>query len=163
MFNPSLIVSNQGTIPSGDRIPPDRGQSFRRNVTLMFTRNSVTFPPVTMIFCSLIQAPWIPSSVFEARAIPDWIASSKLLGDVAVISTTFATDTPAPFPNVADITTPFSKKVYRREFLHMCTRLDAGGNRNSRAHSQRYAGPLYHESSGLPAATKDPGLAGGVT
>ena len=44
----------------------------------MFTRNSITFPPVMTIFCSLIQAPWIPSSVFDARATPAWIASSKL-------------------------------------------------------------------------------------
>src|SRR4030043_1446995 len=116
MFNPSLIVSHQGTIPSGDPPPPSRGQSFRRNVTLMFTRNSVTFPPVTMIFCSLIQAPWIPSSVFEARATPERIASSKLLGDDAVISTTFATDPAAPFSDVADMTTPFTRRVYRRGF-----------------------------------------------
>jgi hypothetical protein len=76
-----------------------------------------------MIFCSLIQAPWIPSSVFEARATPEWIASSKLLGDVAVISTTFAIDTPATFPDAADITAPFSKKVHRKEFLNMQNKL----------------------------------------
>src|SRR5687767_4941306 len=66
-------------------------------VTIMLTWYSVIFPFSQRTCCSLIQAPRTFRSVFEARVRPCWIASSKLLGDVALSSETFATDIASSF------------------------------------------------------------------
>src|SRR5688500_17399000 len=61
------------------------------NVTFIRTRYSVTFP-FSMTTCwLLIQAPLTFRSVLSARAMPDLIASSKLLVDDDWISVIFAT------------------------------------------------------------------------
>src|SRR4029453_19480802 len=67
------------------------------NVTIMLTWYSTIFPLSERTCCSLIQAPRAFPSVFEARARPCWMASSKLLGDVALSSETFATDIASSF------------------------------------------------------------------
>src|SRR3712207_5187666 len=54
-------------------------------------------PSEIMTFMSLIQAPSTPRSVLVARAMPCWMASSKLVSEIALISVTRATDIKPPF------------------------------------------------------------------
>src|SRR5262245_15545779 len=62
----------------------------------MTTRNSVIFPLSTVIFCCAIHAPRMFLIVLPARRMPLTTASSKLLGDEAMISVTLATDMAGP-------------------------------------------------------------------
>ena len=86
-------------------------QSSSTKVTLMFTRYSEILPFLTTTFCSWIQAPSTFFSVLTLRAIPACRASSKLVGDDAVISVTRATAMAFPpscgpewaWPTVADL------------------------------------------------------------
>src|SRR5215212_11954487 len=48
-------------------------------------------PSSIMTFRSLIQAPSTPLRVLVARAMPCWMASSKLVSETALISVTVAT------------------------------------------------------------------------
>src|SRR5690606_15320698 len=57
----------------------------------MLTWYSTILPSSTRTCCSLIRAPRTLRSVFAARFKPIWMASSKLLLDVELISLTFAT------------------------------------------------------------------------
>src|SRR5512146_381924 len=101
-------TGNDGEGPPGPATPPRiqpndqpilrsagqgwlRGQSSRTNVTFRSTRNSATLPSLTITFCSFTHAPWTFFKVLAARAMPTAMASSKLFGDAAVISTTFPT------------------------------------------------------------------------
>jgi hypothetical protein len=52
----------------------------------------VALPPLMLIFWSLIHAPVTLLIVLDALAIPFSMASSKLEGDVELISIFFATD-----------------------------------------------------------------------
>src|ERR671914_848092 len=54
--------------------------------------------PSMSICCSLIQAPFTLRSVFDARATPCLMASSKLVSDVALISVMRATDMSLSLP-----------------------------------------------------------------
>ena len=67
------------------------GSQSRTKLTRRITWYSVTLSPSTLTFCSLTHAPLMPCSVFEARAIPFWIASSKLTSEVLLISEILAT------------------------------------------------------------------------
>src|SRR5207302_5428150 len=62
------------------------------NVTFKLTLYATTFPFSTSASCSLTQALLTFRSVSLARSMPWTIASSKLFGEVALISTTRATD-----------------------------------------------------------------------
>src|SRR4051812_6828321 len=63
----------------------------------MLTWYSLILPPASQrTCCSLIHAPRTLRSVFAARVRPCWIASSKLLVDVALSSDTLATDMGTP-------------------------------------------------------------------
>ena len=62
----------------------------------MLTWYSTMRPLSQRIRCSLIHADWMLRNVFAARAIPCCTASSKLFGEVELISDTFATDITNP-------------------------------------------------------------------
>src|SRR5688572_12658502 len=101
----------------------------------MFTWYSTIFPPSQRTCCSLTHAPRTLRSVFAARVMPCWIASSKLFDDVALISDTLATDIPlsAPAESVnllPDQSTPDPAKSYRRA-SRMLSDIVGAGTRQS--------------------------------
>src|SRR5213594_3820679 len=74
------------TVPG--RRPP---QSSRTNVTIRLTWYSAIWLFLTSTRCSLTQALRTFRRVFVEREIPWWMASSKLFGEVELISVTRAT------------------------------------------------------------------------
>lgn len=103
----------------------DQNYVSRTNVTIILTWYSVILPFSTRTCCSFIQAAFTFRSVLAARVIPCWIASSKLLVDVELISEIFATDMvhlpKCDFPGtIVDPDLPngrrFSPGLYQRPF-----------------------------------------------
>src|SRR5581483_5191563 len=76
--------------PGRHRAPPQSSTK----VTFRSTRKATTAPSSIFTCCWLTHAALIPCSVSPAFSMPRLIASSKLSGDSAVISITFATDVP---------------------------------------------------------------------
>jgi hypothetical protein len=87
-----LNVRSRPLTESASRQPADTVYSSSTNVTIMFTWYSDRRPFSTRTCCSLIQMLLTSRSVWVARVIPCWIASSKLLVDVALISEILAID-----------------------------------------------------------------------
>lgn len=88
------MVASDHTLSSAGSVcdPQTRPHSSRTKVTSMLTWYSVALPSVTLTCCSLIQAALTLRRVWLARLMPVFTASSKLFGEVALISVTRATD-----------------------------------------------------------------------
>src|SRR6476619_7707665 len=74
------------------RLVQRRPRQSRTNVTRSVTRYAVIFPPSTSTFCSATHAPLMFRRDSPLFSIPTRTASSKLVGETAVSSMTFATD-----------------------------------------------------------------------
>lgn len=76
---------------AGNRPLQSQAQSFRTKVTLRSTRQPKMAPFSTCTCCPATQAPFTFSTLYSARSMPCRMASSKPVGDSAVISITLAT------------------------------------------------------------------------
>jgi hypothetical protein len=98
--SPPVARTQRGAPVPSRRLPAlTAGEAFLYHTTSSSTKVTfkITLNAEILLFsictsCSLTHALLIWRSVFDARSTPRWIASSKLILDVEVISTTRATD-----------------------------------------------------------------------